>query len=236
MLEKIYTIPVNEAFDACRDDPSLGCPVCLMYRKLQAEALDTILGGAMMEPDIRIKTNEQGFCAHHMSMLLTKKNRLGLALILESHLDQINERCADKPLAAMTGTKGVPAAKEIARLDGECYICGKIEDHFSKMLSNILWLWESEKEFREKFDASPYICLPHYRRLIDSKTVLPKKLAPDFCDALRKVTFDYFDELRGDVKHFIKKFDYRFDDEPWGNSKDSVERAAKFLRGDRSDV
>jgi len=29
-----------------------------------------------------------------------------------------------------------------------------------------------------------------------------------------------------------KKFDYRYDAEPWYNSKDAVERSMKFLRSD----
>ena len=28
MLEKIYTIPINEAFDACAADRAKGCPFC----------------------------------------------------------------------------------------------------------------------------------------------------------------------------------------------------------------
>ena len=27
-MEQIYTIPVNEAFEASRDDPACGCPMC----------------------------------------------------------------------------------------------------------------------------------------------------------------------------------------------------------------
>ena len=42
----------------------------------------------------------------------------------------------------------------------------------------------------------------------------------------------YMEELSGDVSWFCKKFDYRYNDEPWYNSKDSVERAMKFLRSD----
>ena len=42
----------------------------------------------------------------------------------------------------------------------------------------------------------------------------------------------YMDEIREDVSFFCKKFDYRYDAEPWKNSKDSVERAIKFLRAD----
>ena len=39
----------------------------------------------------------------------------------------------------------------------------------------------------------------------------------------------YFDSLYDDVSKFCKKFDYRFQDEPWGTAKDSVERAVKIL-------
>ena len=64
-MEKIYTIPVNEAFDACAEDNEKGCPFCEMYRVLQEKELEIILGASMMEPDVRIKTNKQGFCRGH---------------------------------------------------------------------------------------------------------------------------------------------------------------------------
>ena len=51
----------------------------------------------------------------------------------------------------------------------------------------------------------------------------------DNCDEQRLC--DRFDELRGDVSWFCKKFDYRYENEDWGNSKDAVERAIKFLCG-----
>ena len=59
MNETIYTIPINEAFDACAADPSCGCPFCRLYNMLETNEIDIILGAAMMEPDIRKKTNEQ---------------------------------------------------------------------------------------------------------------------------------------------------------------------------------
>ena len=64
-MEQIYTIPVNEAFEASAADPSLGCPLCALYRKLEENELDLILGASMMEPDVRILTNEMGFCPTH---------------------------------------------------------------------------------------------------------------------------------------------------------------------------
>ena len=50
--------------------------------------------------------------------------------------------------------------------------------------------------------------------------------------AAAQIVEGYFDELTEDVSWFCKKFDYRYGDEPWYNSKDAVERAMKFLRCD----
>ena len=93
-MEQIYTIPVNEAFEASRDDASCGCPMCALYNKLENDELELILGASMMEPDIRIKTNEKGFCSRHFEQMFLAQKRLPLALMLESHLDLIRKECA----------------------------------------------------------------------------------------------------------------------------------------------
>ena len=90
-LEQIYMIPVNEAFDASAEKPECGCPLCKLYLKLQEDELDIILGASMMEPDIRIKTNEQGFCLTHYNMMLGRRRMLGLGLMMESHLTEVKK-------------------------------------------------------------------------------------------------------------------------------------------------
>ena len=101
MKEQIYTIPVNTAFEKSRDDKSCGCPFCTMQETLQKNELDLITGASMMEPDIRIKTNEQGFCRKHYDMMLLMKNRLGIALMLESHLDEVRGKVRSKGIVPM---------------------------------------------------------------------------------------------------------------------------------------
>ena len=64
-METIYTIPVNEAFEASAADSSCGCPFCTLYNKLEDDELELILGASMMEPDVRIQTNKEGFCRTH---------------------------------------------------------------------------------------------------------------------------------------------------------------------------
>jgi len=231
-MEKIYTIPVNEAFEASQADPVCGCPFCTLYNKLEENELELILGASMMEPDVRIKTNEQGFCKTHYDMMFTRKNRLGLGLMLESHLDQLRKETSGKGLAALKGV-GVEPMKRLEALEGDCYVCKRIEFSFDKMMKTAVYLWDQDPEFRKKLHAQPYICLPHYRLYVEyARRELNKKKFPDFYKEVSEVVNTYFDSLREDVSWFCKKFDYRYDAEPWGNAKDAVERAIKFTSGD----
>ena len=228
-MEQIYTIPVNEAFEASRDDHTCGCPLCTLYRKLEENELDLILGASMMEPDIRIMTNKTGFCKTHYDMMFVRKNRLGMALTLESHLNELRKEIKN-PLIGKVGEK--PASR-IAKLEESCYICGRIEYNFSRMIETVAYLYEVDPEFREKFAAQPMFCLPHYRRMLETaQKKQNKKVFPAFAKQAAVIVEGYMDELTEDVSWFCKKFDYRYEEEPWYNSKDSVERAMKFLRSD----
>ena len=86
MREKIYTIPLNEAYET-----DCECPLCLLEKKIESEAVEYTLGAAMMEPDFRIESNEKGFCNKHYSMLFSKPNKLSLALVLETHLLELSK-------------------------------------------------------------------------------------------------------------------------------------------------
>ena len=231
-MEQIYTIPVNEAFEASAADPSCGCAFCAMYNKLEENELELILGASMMEPDIRIKTNKQGFCRTHYDMMFVRKNRLGMALTLESH---INELIGDtrESLMSLLAPAGAKAEKRIGELEHSCYVCSRIDFNFMHMVETAVMLWEKDEEFHPKLSSQPYFCLPHYRMFLEyGRKRLGKKKMPEFAKAVAAVVEPYFDKLSKDVSWFCKKFDYRYDEEPWYDSKDAVERAIKFLRSD----
>ena len=220
-MEQIYTIPVNEAFEASAEKKECGCAFCALYEKLEENELDLILGASMMEPDVRIKTNEQGFCDKHYSMMLKRKNRLGLALMLESHLAHVAKE-----------SKGFGAMKKISKINDSCYICSRIEYHIDRMFETAAWLYDTDKKFEEKIGKQTYFCMHHYHKFLEAgKNELSRKKYPDFERAVMKVNQTYLESLCEDVSWFCKKFDYRYDKEPWGNAKDSPERAIKFLTG-----
>ncbi len=228
-MEQIYTIHINEHFDRSRADSTCGCPVCSLYRMLEENELELILGASMMEPDIRQKTNKLGFCDTHMKMMFEYRARLPMALTLESHLDQLRREVGDLPLSV----PGTRARARIVQLEEDCYICKRIDEYFNHLLENLIYIWANDPAFREKFAAQPLFCLPHYEQMLGvAKHRLGKKDYYAFAKSAGDVVLPYFDALREDVSWFCKKFDYRYGDEPWYNSKDAVERAMKFLNSD----
>lgn len=122
-MEQIYTIPVNEAFEASAADPSKGCPFCRLYNRLEQNELELILGASMMEPDVRVRTNELGFCRDHFAMMLRRPKRLPLALILESHLAEQYKAIGRG--AAFPGRAGEGAIKRFTTLKDSCYVCAR---------------------------------------------------------------------------------------------------------------
>ena len=228
MDEKIYTIPVNEAFDEYD-----GCPFCRMRRKLEDNERELIMGASMMEPDTRIKTNKLGFCRKHYDKMFQMNNRLSLALMLESHIDEVKGKTViwKNSLLGKDNTK--KASENIRELKKSCYVCERTLEKFSKMMSCAVLLWSGSSEFKAKMQNQPYFCLEHAEEYLETARVkLDKKSFALFAEQLSMVQDNYITSLKNDVSWFCKKFDYRYENEPWGNAKNSVERAIKFLESD----
>ncbi|MBR5767277.1 MAG: hypothetical protein IKX86_01190 [Clostridia bacterium] len=231
MSEQIYTIPVSEAFDetlAIGD----GCPFCRLFNKLEANEIDLILGASLMEPGTRIQTNKKGFCRAHYGMMLTGKNRLGLGLIIESHLNELIFDLDGDAISSLLGMKQAKIRKRLHELDGSCYVCDRLEYNFSRMLSNAVAFWFEDGDFRRRAGEQKFICLPHLGMWLETAKNELKKGFSEFAEAVTAPTRRYMAELKEDVSRFCRKFDYRNDAEPWGTSKDSLERAKRLLCGD----
>ena len=119
MREDICSIPINDIFG-----PKDGCPICRMRDMLEERLTKYITGAAMMEPDVRIETNRLGFCKDHFDMILSVGSRLSVALILESHLKEIEEKVLSLDNEKQAEKK---APAEIREFSKKCFICENIE-------------------------------------------------------------------------------------------------------------
>lgn len=224
MRESILTIPVSEIFE-----PKCGCPICQMRDILEKRTVEYIMGAAMMEPDVRIETNSLGFCREHFDQMLKQKNRLSLALMLQTHIETVNKEIFSK--------KGLFEAKNkkqraLAYKNQSCFVCSKVDWAMERLLVTVFDMYENSKDFRELFAQQEYLCMPHCEMLVNlAGANMNKKLVPDFEEACLKLAGSYAKTLYEDVTHFCNMFDYRNSgaDADWGNSRDSIERAIKFL-------
>ena len=225
MRYDITNIPVAEVFEE-----GDGCPICRLRNILEKRAVEYITGAAMMEPDIRIETNKKGFCHTHYLQILGQRNRLSVALMMESHLDQLEK---DIFSASLVGKNAKKQAKDARTKLDSCFVCDQIDDAMNKMLATVCRTWEAQKEFRQLFEEQPCLCLPHFTELVEASVGgMSKKAQPDFAKEAARLAHDYLTELRGDVHHFCGMYDHRnAGNNDWGNAKDSIERAVWYLTG-----
>lgn len=225
MREDITSIPISEVFE-----PQDGCPLCRLREMLEERIAVYITGAAMMEPDVRQETNRLGFCNPHYRRLLAQRKRLSVALMLESHLAEVEKEAFATGLGGKT--KKVKEQKAAT-----CFVCDQIDKNMARFLPNIAHLWEREADFRKLYAAQPYFCLPHCRTLTDTAAVLPKKLQGEFMQVTADRARAYLHTLQGDVSHFCRMFDYRNNtaDADWGNSRDAIERTILWLTGEKAE-
>ena len=222
MRDDITSIPISEIFET-QD----GCPICRMRDLLEQQMVDYITGAAMMEPDVRKETNKRGFCYTHYEQMLKKHNHLGVALMMESHLDSLEKRIFGG-LVKDPAKQGKAASEALST----CFVCERVDKNMQLMADNLCKLWERERDFRDTFAAQPTLCLPHYALLTEAAgRTMGKRVRGDFCAAAGKLAHGERQNLRADVKHFCSMFDYRNsgDNADWGTSKDSVERCVHFF-------
>lgn len=232
MAEKLYTIPVNEVFEK-----QCECPICDIYNTLEKNALEFTMGPSYMEDDIRAMTDKTGFCKLHADKLIKMNNRLGMALILKTHTDKINKDI--QKLSSNLNSKIMFKKADnkelldyINNINSSCFVCNRIEPVFQRYIATIFHLWKNDSSFKEKYIKSNGFCMEHYALLVEQSTKeLNKKNADEFLEITTRLYNENMVRINEELEWFINKFDYKYKDEPWKNSKDSVPRALTKLNG-----
>ena len=144
--------------------------------------------------------------------------------------EQLEKELRPSVLGNLVGQKGAKTDRRLKKLESSCYLCGRIESQFSRMIATCVYLYGTDSAFRKKLVASPMLCLPHAKRLLEEGSAkLQKKYYSDFFDGVYTVAENYMKGLRSDVSAFCRSFDYRYQEENVGSAKDSVERTIRYL-------
>ena len=228
MKERIYSIPLTEALEE-----NCGCILCTLEKKLEEQAAEYFLGPSMMEPDSREITNEKGFCKRHLGMLFDRKNRLSLALMLETHVKEL-EKSLDIPKKSKVFSKESPSkllSDGIYRRIESCALCDKLSSQMRDAAGNLAYLWDKEEDFRKMFEESEGLCLEHTALAAKvGEGEISGKKKEEFLSMLTQRQKAKLSELYDDLHSFTLSFDYRnVDRELTSAQKESVHTAVKHL-------
>ncbi|MDY3917826.1 MAG: DUF6062 family protein [Candidatus Limivivens sp.] len=245
MKEQLYTIPLNDAFNTGDE-----CPFCHIHRSLEQHAIEFVLGSgaSYMEDDVRAETDKLGFCSYHYEKMFTYGNKLGNALILETHMKKLTaglkaETAHYTPnarpslLSRFSRSSGDSEKKSnlvhwLSEQESHCYICDYIEKIYQRYIDTFFEMYKKDSAFRDKVKNSRGFCLHHFKDLVQAaeekmnekdRTAFFEMLFPQMIQGLERITED--------VEWFQKKFDYQFKDADWKNSKDAVQRAMQKVAG-----
>ena len=230
MKEQLYTIPVNDAFnEPCE------CPLCKIYDNLEQESIDFMLGPSYMEDDIRMETNKTGFCTKHIKQLYDRQNRLGIALMLHTHMKHTGEHIEKMAKSCNSSKKSLFGKKEksplidyIKEIENSCYICNRIENVFDRYIKTVIHCYTHDDDFKKKFNESKGFCTKHYGMLYEyAEKTLNSSALNNFISDLNDIYINNFKRVTDELEWFIDKFDYKNENEPWKNSKDAIQRSIK---------
>lgn len=238
MKETIYTIPINEAFDE-----KCGCAMCNIENRIEIEEIEYTLGPAMMEPDFRINSNDKGFCQKHYKSLLENSKALPLALVLQTHIQQQNKNIFDKRIAK--SSKGgvfkkqcdeIISAKniisKIEKLNNDCIICERVNHTMNRYFDNLIYMWKTQEDFRQKFSIREGFCIPHFSKLLSfAINGLNEREFKDFYHTLINMQEISQKEIYNDISAFTKLFDHNSNTMPTDNVKNSIKRSINKISG-----
>ncbi len=239
MDETVYTIPINDALDQ-----SEKCPLCYLEEAYEEDLLRYYLGPALMAPDIRIQTNKNGFCQTHFYRLYNSGlNRLGLALILQTHLQ---ERRSDmtktlEKLLSLSSKNNIfsKSSNQEARLLNDisnhdtCLYCRSLEEHMNQYFHSLVYIYKNDLSFQKKMENCKFLCLPHAAQLcIHAGKQLNTSMRKQFLSALSKILHNEFTELKNDLQGYVDKHDYRNKSADWGTSKEASLKTIALLLGE----
>ena len=240
MKYELETIPIWDTYDMDTE-----CPLCVLGEKAERRYVDFFLGSSVMAPEMRVEVNQTGFCSNHLQALFSSGLNLhGLGLLMHTHLSEQSARLAklhrEIKSESQTRKKSANYLQFINALTKTCMICDRVDYTIKRYAFTIVYLWQKQTDFKQKFTESKGFCYEHLPYiLVMAEECLGRKKLSKFMGQVTDLQEMSLLRLCEEIRWFTQKFDYQNNDKPWGTSKDALHRVLQILSGvifkDRND-
>jgi len=213
-----------------------GCPVCHLSRAAVRSHIEGLLHELVTDPAVRLRLRaSRGFCSRHAREVLCLRSiSLGAALayrdvikVLRNAINQIETRKESSQRGPWRrGT--LPKARQLRqRLEEEqpCPVCATEEKTVQHAI-DVLLEHICEDEIVEAFRASGGLCLAHFVQAAE------RAQSEKIFLSLVSLQKECYESLIGELDEFIRKNDYRYQEETMGTEATAWLRAIALLVGE----
>ncbi len=220
-----------------------GCPVCRLKADSVARFLDGLLWESVNDPGRRREIRQaRGFCPPHAWSLVRTSASLGAAIIARDVLQSVLKTVEGASFQASppwsvrrmhealdAGKPAAATAELVAQLEpqADCPACVWAEKMEGIYVDGLLGHLLGEEGLLAEYEASDGLCLPHLRLAL--ARVRSRRVFEALVNAQRTI----WGRLVAHLDEFIRKNDYRFQGEDWGEERDAWLRAIEALAGAR---
>ena len=185
------------------------CPLCTLREGAEETYLRSFQHSRVMEPSVRVKTNESGFCPDHYRKLYGRENKLGLGLVVHTHLREklpgLRAAFQAMQAAGRKGRKIDDAAASVSRLHDRCFICDLLAGDLDRYAFTILYLWSKDSDFLPRFRSSRGFCLEHFLSILDkARTMLRADRLQRWLDDTVPLMTDSLERLERELEAFTQ--------------------------------
>jgi hypothetical protein len=232
---QLETIPVWEALGRESE-----CLLCDLEAESERRNTRFFLGSSIMAPEMRVELNKHGFCPRHFHMLESGTGKLGYALALATHTDDLKARISAlgrRLIAAGNRRQSASrVAEELAGLlqaqEADCLMCDRIRQNLNNYVYTMVKLFQTDEEFKQTFTNSRGVCLHHLPLVLrfGVDQLKPAGLT-GWHETVTALVRDNLDRLGEELEQFTWQFDATSDSDTPKTAQDSVARTVAKLAG-----
>jgi hypothetical protein len=217
-----------------------GCAFCRLLHRDADKYIESILWEMVNDPETREEINQaRGYCNQHAWMMVREGAALGIAILMQDviktllntletqQIDSEFQSSLGQLMGSLAQGRRQGTAKLVDNLSPQtsCPVCswvGSIETHY---INTLLKHLNGSKSLAEVYRESDGLCLSHFQKTLSKAST--GNVRNTLIDAQRTV----WEHLYDDLGEFIRKKDYRFKDESYGEEKDSWRRGIEAISG-----
>jgi uncharacterized protein DUF6062 len=189
-----------------------GCALCGLGAVVAARHLESLAGEHLTDPKVRERLRASlGFCPRHAYQLVASPNYLAVAILYEDFLQRVGHELEDW-------------AKSHRRWVPPCPACAFVHQEEEETL-RVLAQFLDDPEMATAYENSSGLCLDHTLRLC-------RRLKEPARGRVIAAERSRIERLRAELAEVIRKHDYRYRGEPWGEEKSAPGRAVAKLAGE----